>query len=189
VVAKDRNEVDAALEVIGLIDLKGKIVTADALHCNRRMVEAIIDKGGDYCIVLKGNQDSLLSDARACLAKADKPKAKSKYRVAKTEVSGHGRSETRVAVVVEAKGLAEYHEFPGLAAFGRIEATRVIDGRTETDMRIFVLSRKLSPQLLLETARDHWQIENSLHWQLDVSFGLVAVRSRLKGLEDGERIL
>jgi predicted transposase YbfD/YdcC len=78
VAAKDRNEVDAALEVIGLIDLKGKIVTADALHCNRRMVELIIEKGGDYCIALKGNQDSLLSDARACLAQADAPKAKNR---------------------------------------------------------------------------------------------------------------
>ena len=64
VAAKDRNEVDAALEVIGLIDLKGKIVTADALHCNRRMVETIIEKGGHCCIALKGNQASLLSDGR-----------------------------------------------------------------------------------------------------------------------------
>src|SRR5262244_3460480 len=171
VAAKDRNEVDAALEVIGLIDLKGKIVTADALHCNRRMVELIIEKGGDYCIALKGNQESLLSDARACLAKVDDPKAKRKHPVAKTEDSGHGRSETRVGVVVEAKGLAECHDFPGLKAFGRVETTRVIDGRTETDLRIFVLSRKLSPKALLATARDHWHIENRLHWQLDVSFG------------------
>src|SRR5215510_10758339 len=95
------------------------------------MVEAIIEKGGDYCIALKGNQESLLSDARDCLAKTNK-----KHPVAKTETSGHGRTETRVAVVVEAKGLAEYHEFPGLTAFGRIEATRVIDGKTETDVRI-----------------------------------------------------
>src|SRR5262249_1107999 len=169
VAAKDRNEVDAALEVIGLIDLKGRIVTADALHCNRRMVETIIEKGGDYCIALKGNQESLLSDARACLAKVDDPKAKRKvddpkakrkHPVAKTEDSGHGRSETRTAVVVEAKGLAEHHEFPGLTAFGRIEATRVIDGKIETDVRIFVLSRKLSPKALLATARDHWGIEN-----------------------------
>ena len=50
---KDRNEIEAALEVIGLIDLEGKIVTADALHCNRGMVEATIGKGGDYCIALK----------------------------------------------------------------------------------------------------------------------------------------
>jgi hypothetical protein len=68
--AKDRNEVDAALDVLGLIDLKGKIVTTDALHCNRRMVSTIVEKGGDYCIALKGNQESLLSDARACLGKA-----------------------------------------------------------------------------------------------------------------------
>jgi len=178
VAAKDRNEVEAALEVVGLLDLKGKIVTADALHCNRKMVEAICEKGGDYCIALKGNQDSLLSDARACLAKADDPKAKKKHSVAKTEDGGHGRSETRVAIVVEANGLAEYHEFPGLTAFGRIEATRIIDGKTETDVRIFVLSRKLTAKALLETARDHWHIENRLHWQLDVSFGEDAARNR-----------
>jgi len=143
VAAKDRNEVDAALEVIGLIDLKGRIVTADALHCNRKMVEAIIEKGGDYCIALKGNQDALQSDARDCLAKS-----KMKHPVAMTETSGYGRLETRVGMVVEAKGLAECHEFPGLKAFGRIEATRVIDGRTESDIRIFVLSRRLSPETL-----------------------------------------
>ena len=69
-----------------------------------------------------------------------------------------GKREAQASSVVEAK---EYHEFPGFTAFGCIEATRVIDGKTETDARIFVLSRKLSPQVLLETARRHWGIENT----------------------------
>ena len=100
VAAKDGNEVDAALEVIGLIDLTGRIVTGDALHCNRRMVKAIVDKGGvdkaivdkgsDYCIGLKSNQRSLLSDARACLSAVDNPKSGAKQPpTAKTETKAH----------------------------------------------------------------------------------------------------
>jgi hypothetical protein len=132
----------------------------------------VIAKGGDYCFTLKGNQEGLLWDARACLSKAKR------HATAKSETRGHGRQETRVGIVVKAPGIAEHHDFPGLKAFGRIEATRVVDGKVETDVRIFALSRALSPQALLATVPAHWDIENGLHWQLDVTLREDAARNR-----------
>jgi predicted transposase YbfD/YdcC len=168
------NEAEAALSLIGLIDLKGNIVTADALHCHRRMAEAVLAKGGDYCLALKGNQEGLLSDARACLSRT-----KSRRPASTADDDGHGRVEKRVAIVVKAsEEIAKHHDFPGLKAFGSIEATRQVNGRTETDVRVFVLSRVLTPKALLRTVRAHWDIENGLHWQLDVTLREDAQRNR-----------
>ncbi len=166
-------ELEAAIEALGLIALKGKVVTADALHCNRRTVAAINAGGGDWCLVLKANQDSLLSDARACFGTL-----KDGHPGAVTEEAGHGRTETRKAVVVSAKGLAEHHDFPGLKAFGRVEATRETAGATTFETRYFALSWMPAPDVLLATVRAHWAIENALHWQLDVSFREDAARNR-----------
>ena len=166
-------ELEAAIEALGLIALKGKVVTADALHCNRRTVAAINAGGGDWCLALKANQDSLLSDARACFSKVNDTHA-----VARQEETGHGRQETRTAMVVSAKGLAEHHDFPGLKGFGRIEATRKADGRTTSETRFFALSWLPAPEVLMATVRAHWAIENALHWQLDVSFREDAARNR-----------
>jgi len=166
-------ELDAALEALGLIALKGKVVTADALHCNRRTVEAINAQGGDWCLTLKANQDSLLSDARACFATAD-----ADHPVARREEVGHGRKETRAATVVSARGLADHHDFPGLKGFGRIEATREIDGVATSQTRFFALSWLPTPEVLLATVRAQWAVENNLHWQLDVSLREDGARNR-----------
>ena len=173
VAAEKRNEVGAALGVLDLIDVKGKLVTADSLHCNRKMAAKITARGGDYCLSLKGNQESLLSDARSCLGKV-----KPSHPTAKTETSKHGRIETRVATVVAAKDMAEHHEFAGLKAFGRIEATRTIDGKTETVVSYLALSRCLEPAELLRVKREHWAIENGLHWGLDVAMREDDARNR-----------
>ena len=74
-------------------------MTADALHCNRRTVAAITEGGGDYCLALKANQDSLLSDARSCFGKVSPD-----HPVARQEEVGHGRKETRTGMVASAKG-------------------------------------------------------------------------------------
>lgn len=173
-VAADRGtELDAAIEALGLIALKGKVVTGDALHCNRRTVAAINAGGGDWCLALKGNQESLLSDARSCFGKL-----KDSHPVARSTEAGHGRKETRTAVVISAKALGEYHEFPGLKGFGRIDATRETNAKVTSETRYFALSWMPAPEILLATVRDHWAIENALHWQLDVSFREDAARNR-----------
>jgi predicted transposase YbfD/YdcC len=126
------------------------------------MAEAVLDQGGDYRFTLKGNQEGLLSDARACLGKAGR-------RHARASTQTRARLERRIGIVVKAPGIGEQHAFPGLKAFGRIQTWREVDGRSETDVRIFALSRVLSPEALLQTVRAHWDIENGLHWQLDVT--------------------
>lgn len=148
-------------------------MTADALHCNRRTVAEITGGGGDYCLALKANQDSLLSDARSCFSEVSAGQPTVRH-----QETGHGRKETRTGAVVSAKGLAQYHEFPGLKAFGRIEARRETDGKVQTQTRYFALSWMPDPEVFMATARAHWGIENALHWQLDVSFREDAARNR-----------
>jgi predicted transposase YbfD/YdcC len=83
------DETSAAIEMLANLDIKGAIITGDALHCNRRMAVAIIARGADYVLPLKGNQDSLLSDARAEIDKAKKAPT------AETKDEAHGRIERR----------------------------------------------------------------------------------------------
>jgi len=130
-------------------------------------------RGGDYCLALKANQDSLLSNARSCFGKLlpDHP-------VARQEGAGHSRKETRTGTVISAKGLAEHHDFPGLKAFGRIESRRETGGIVQTEIRHFALSWTSATDVFMATVRAHWEIENALHWHLDVSFREDAARNR-----------
>jgi len=81
-------------------------------------------------------------------------------------------------MVISAKGLAEHHDFPGLKAFGRIEYRRETGGIVQTETRHFALSWTPAPEVFMATVRAHWEIENALHWQLDVSFREDAARNR-----------
>ena len=160
---KDGNEARAAIELLSLVDLKNATVTADALHCSREMAAAVIARGADFVFTLKGNQGPLHAEAQALLDKTAPTAPR-----AETRDVAHGRAELRRAVVIAAPSLAGRHSFPGLAAIGRIESVREVDGMREETTRLFVLSRVLAPAELLRIAREHWGIETSLHWVLDV---------------------
>lgn len=148
------NEVETALKVIELIDLTGRLVTADALHCHTRMAEAITGKGGDYLLALKGNRRHWQQSAVRHLADA------TPASIERTEIS-HGRDEWRRAEVVA----ADKPLMPGHQAFIRITSRR---DHAKPLTRLFMASTLLTPQRALDLTRAHWQIENGLHWMLDV---------------------
>jgi predicted transposase YbfD/YdcC len=170
VLAVDSDETQAVRDVIALLALKGCIVTADALHCRADTAKAILDKGGDYVLALKANQPGLLADAKAALAELPEETAP-----ATTKDARHGRDESRSALVTSAKTMARKHAFPGLAAVARIVGRRGDDAPVE---RFFLLSKPCTAEELLAIRREHWGIENALHWTLDVVMDEDLARNR-----------
>jgi predicted transposase YbfD/YdcC len=152
--ATGENEIEAALKVIELLDLTDRLVTADALHCHKRMATAITEGGGNYLLALKKNRRAWHKRANERLA-AECPDH------AEHEETAHGRREWRRAEVVATdEALMDGHK-----TFVRITSRR---NEAAPKTRLFMASTILSPQQALEFSRAHWQIENALHWMLDV---------------------
>ena len=162
------NEVAAVLEMLSLFDLKGAVVTADALHCHRAMAEAVIAANGEYALGVKGNQPVLLREAKAVMDAAKAPAR------AVSEDKAHDRRESREALVAPAPYLGRTQDFAGLKAVAKVTSRR--NGEEAT--RWFLLSRVFEPERLLDIVRHHWGIENRLHWTLDVVLDEDADRTR-----------
>ena len=173
--APGRNETAGALEVLQMLSLDGCIVTADALHCHRAMARAILARGGDYVLAIKGNRGPLFKAAQRQLQRAGK-RSSAKH----ADPSTHGRHERRRAVVMRNTSLATTHAFPGVVAVGRVTSYRRRHGQQADPVRVrhYLLSTPLSAKRLLQITRSHWTIENQLHWVLDVQFGEDGNRAR-----------
>jgi predicted transposase YbfD/YdcC len=172
--APNRNEVAGALEVLASLDLKGALVTADALHCRPDTAQAIRKRKGDYVLAIKSNRGRLFRAVKALLDTARKPP-----QASQRSTTRHGRSERRQAIVVPAPQLAAQFDFPGIVAVGRIDSWRAEAGKpAKHKVRYFLTSRPLPPRTLLEVVRAHWGIENNLHWLLDTMFDEDACRTR-----------
>lgn len=176
-VAQEGGEAEAAIKALKLLSLKGLTVSADALHCHRRMTATIREGGGDYVIAIKENQSKLVAETDAALDAAATRKTTSFYQ---TEEDGHGRHEVRRAFVIPFAQTPGKNALVDLCAVGRVESWRTVNGETTHLVRRFALSRKMTAQELLSTVRCHWTIENGLHWQLDVLLSEDDIRGRKK---------
>ena len=168
------NEITAVPKLLDLLSLKGCIVTADALLCQRTIAAKVIERGGDYVLALKGNQGTLHDDVRRFLDDPMRP-----VEAFHTTVDGkHGRIETRTSLVSSDIGwLQEQHAWPGLTAIGRVVRTRETSSRASTETAYYLLSTALSAARFGEVARAHWGVENGLHWVLDVTMNEDQARS------------
>lgn len=166
-------EAEAAIALLERLSLKGCVVTADAIHCDRRTAATVKQRGGDYVIALKLNQRKLHADVAALLDVAGQ-----RARSAETREDGHGRHERRSILVTAAPDLAVAHRFKGLTTVARLVSDRTIDGHTTRAERLFIASRRFAPLDLLDIIRSHWDIENGSHWQQDIVFHEDLARNR-----------
>lgn len=169
------NEITAIPELLELLALKGCTVTIDAMGCQKDIAEKIIDKKADYILAVKGNQGNL-EEAISDTLKLEKP-----CSVHKWEDVGHGRIETRTCKAFSNLSHFEKAEdWSGLKTFFVIESEvyKKSSGETTTETRSYISSHIADAKLLNVKTRDHWAVENNLHWTLDVTFGEDASRKR-----------
>jgi predicted transposase YbfD/YdcC len=167
------NEITAIPTLLELLDFRGALVTIDAMGCQKEIAKKILAGGGDYVLVAKNNQKRLLEDVQATVKRAlegDLPKHV--IREHATSERAHGREEERVCVVVQhVEGIRDRHAWPGLTTVGMCCSERTVKGKATTEVRYFIGSRKMGVRQYAKVLRDHWGIENNLHWHLDISFG------------------
>lgn len=167
------NEITAIPKLLEMLDIKGCIITIDAMGTQKNIAEKIISKGADYILSVKENQKKLYNSVKLFLddIRSDKDVIGSNtYH--KTVEKGHGRIEKRVCVISEEIGwLDGKDDWAGINGIGAIYCTVEQNGTVSEQSHYFIYSCKgLSAGQVMEYKRNHWSVENQLHWVLDMAF-------------------
>ena len=164
-------------ELLELLDLKGVIVTIDAMGCQKKIAGKITEKKSDYVFSLKGNQEKIHDDVKDFFTSHElDEKYCERYKIQKYEGEleiGHGRIEKRDGFLcTNIKWLEGKAEWPNLKAVGmvRCHRTEKKTGKESLETRFFITSLTDAGKAC-EAMRSHWGVENGLHWELDVVFG------------------
>ena len=169
------NEITAIPKLLQALELSGTVVTIDAMGCQKTIAGKIVDKKADYILAVKENQPLLLDDIE------DSFRMLAADTVSEEIDCGHGRIERRVCSVLGDLSLLDKpSEWVGLRSLVRIQAERFhkLSGKTERETRYYIASLAPAAARLNQLVRQHWGIENKLHWVRDVAFGEDLSRKR-----------
>ena len=173
------NELGALPLLLDLLELEGAIVTLDALGCQKEIVTKIVEKGGNYVISVKGNQDKLEDAVHDAFAEAFDSDEEISMKT--QHEKSHGRTETRTCTVIEVpETFSEADKWKGIKSLTMM--TREYTNKTgelHTGVRYYISSLPVTQaRQIAKAVRGHWSIENKLHWVLDVAFGEDTNRAR-----------
>jgi predicted transposase YbfD/YdcC len=170
--AEKSNEITAIPELLRLVDLRGAIITIDAMGTQKAIAAQIIAGEADYVLALKGNQETLHQAVIEYIDDQSKNDfADVKARRHQTQETGHGREETRryiqMPVPEELPGLGLWK---GLKSIGLVESRCVRDGKETVEVRYYISSLGVGVKRFAHAVRSHWGIENTCHWSLDITY-------------------
>jgi predicted transposase YbfD/YdcC len=176
------NEIKAMPKLLKMMDVKGAVITADALNCQKDIAKQIVDQGADYVLALKGNHESLFEDAKLYFETSLSEGFEERRQAYEENGCGHGRVESRgyyAVRVEELPWLRGRDEWKGLKSIVCVESTRYAKStKTQTkEIRCFISSLE-SISRISRAIRCHWNVENKLHWVMDVDFDEDACRVR-----------
>jgi len=180
------NEITAIPELLRLVDIKGAIITIDAMGTQKAIAEQIIEGEADYVLALEGDQETLHQAAidHICTQWED-DFAGARARRHQTKETGHGREETRTYIQMPApEGLPGLNLWAGLKSIGVVVSECVRDGKETAEVRSYISSLGLGVKRFAHAVRSHWSIENSCHWSLDVTYREDESRIRDKHLRE-----
>jgi predicted transposase YbfD/YdcC len=170
--AEKSNEITAIPELLRLVDIKGTIITIDAMGTQKAIAAQIVDSDADYVLALKGNQETLhqaVIDYVVEQSKNDFADAHARRHI--TKETGHGREEIRsymqMPVPADLRGLELWK---GLKSIGMATLVCVRDGKETIETRYYISSLAVSVKQFAHAVRSHWGIENSCHWCLDMTY-------------------
>lgn len=175
------NEITAIPELLKKLEIKGCVITIDAMGCQKKIVEEIIKKKADYVLAVKDNQKELSEEVRLFLDEQIENKFKdSEYDYYKTSEKGHGREEVRrYWLTGNIDWLKREKKWKGIKSIGVVESERKVKGEVSKERRYYITSLNVDAQDFAKAVRNHWKVESS-HWMLDIGFREDESRKRNK---------